>query len=142
METHVSEEQEEQHYQQLLEERRLETERNLALVIEGYMNLVEAQPDCVSLKLLERKLIDAGVLEQVRAEVYHIRPMKEALLKLVDSLEKQNINPSTKAALAQVRTAISLYPRETYVCCETSHNLAGRIQKRLQIQSVQVTHLI
>lgn len=142
METHVSEEQEEQHYQQLLEERRLETERNLALVIEGYMNLVEAQPDCVSLKLLERKLIDAGVLEQVRAEVYHIRPMKETLLKLVDSLEKQNINPSTKAALAQVRTAISLYPRETYVCCETSHNLAGRIQKRLQIQSVQVTHLI
>jgi hypothetical protein len=82
------------------------------------------------------------VLEQVRAEVYHIRPMKEALLKLVDSLEKQNINTNTKAALAQVRAAISLYPRETYACCETSHNLAGRIQKRLQIQSVQVTHLI
>lgn len=137
METHVSEEQEEQQYQRLLEERRLETERNLAFVIEGYMNLVEDQPDCVSLKLLERKLVDAGVLEQVRAEVYFIKPMKEALLKLVDSLEKQNINPSTKAALVQVRTAIALYPRETYVC-EVSQNLAGKIQKRLQVQTVQV----
>ncbi len=126
-------------YEEQMNERRLEEQRTLALIIEGYMNLAQSEPCSVSLKLLERKLTDAGKLEEVKKEL-NIQGLKNTLIQLVTNLQRGSFSAETKAALEQVKIAIAAYPRQTYVAFSSpttlGHTLAGRIQRKLDSQPV------
>lgn len=115
---------------------------DLAITVESYLSLVaSSDPSQVSLKLLQRKLEEAGAWDQVERERY-LNEFKNGLLQVIDEyLEIQPPNSEIRVFLMIMRKIVERSPQERKKLQSGNLDLARKIQKLLSAESPVLSEL-